>query len=71
MKKVLLKISQNSQENTCSRVSFLMKLQAKACYFIKKETLVQVISCEFCEFFKNNYFYRIPPLAASVDTVYF
>ena len=27
-KKVLLQISQNSQENTCARVSFLIKLQA-------------------------------------------
>ena len=27
-KKVFLKISQNSQENTCARVSFLIKLQA-------------------------------------------
>ena len=24
--------------------------------FIKKETQTQVISCEFCEFFKNTYF---------------
>ena len=28
LKKVFLKISQNSQENTCARVSFLIKLQA-------------------------------------------
>ena len=28
VEKVLLEISQNSQENTCARVSFLMKLQA-------------------------------------------
>ena len=27
VKKVFLEISQNSQENTCARVSFLMKLQ--------------------------------------------
>ena len=27
-KKVLLRISSNSQENACSRVSFLVKLQA-------------------------------------------
>ena len=48
---VFLKISQNSQENTCARVSVLIKLQA--CNFIKKETLVQLFSCEFCEIFKN------------------
>ena len=28
VEKVLFEISQNSQENTCARVSFLMKLQA-------------------------------------------
>ena len=28
VKKVFLKISQNSQENTCARVSFLIKLRA-------------------------------------------
>ena len=27
VKKVFLEISQNSQENTCARVSFLIKLQ--------------------------------------------
>ena len=30
LKKVLLEISQNLQENTCVRVSFLIKLQALA-----------------------------------------
>ena len=38
VKKVFLENSQNSQENTCARVSFLIKLQASACNFIKKET---------------------------------
>ena len=31
MKKVLLKILQKLQGNTCARVSFLIKLQALAC----------------------------------------
>ena len=39
--KVFLEISQSSQENTCARVSFLMKLQA---------------ACEFCEISKNIFF---------------
>ena len=42
--KVFLGISQNSQENTCDRVSFLIKLQA------------QVFFCESCDIFKNTYF---------------
>ena len=66
VKKVLLTISQNVHENTCARVSFLIKLQALACSFIKKETLAQVFSCEFCEIFKNNFFQRTRPVAASV-----
>ena len=65
VEKVFLEISQNSQENTCARVSFLIKLQA-ACGFIKKEALVQVLSCEFCEISKNTFFYRTPSVAAPV-----
>ena len=52
-KKVFLEISQNSQENTCARAFFLIKLQG--CNFIKKETLTQVFSCEFCEISKNTF----------------
>ena len=65
VKKVFLEISQNSQENTCARVSFFIKFQAGACKFIKKETLAQVSSCEFCEISKNTFFYRTPLVAAS------
>ena len=43
------------------------KLQA-SCNFIKKETLAQVFSCEFCEISKNTFFDRTPPVTASVDT---
>ena len=42
--KVFLKMSQNSQENTFVRASFLIKL------LVKKETLAHVFSSEFCEF---------------------
>ena len=55
MKKDVLKNSQNSQENTSARASFLTKLQA-ASGFINKETLALVFSCEFCEIFKNAFF---------------
>ena len=51
--KVFLKISQNLQENTCARI------------FINKETLAQVFSYEFCEIFKNTFFYRTLPVDAS------
>ena len=52
---MFLQISQNSQENTCARVSFLIKLQAEG-NFMKKETLAQKFSCEFCEISKKNVF---------------
>ena len=55
-KKVLLKIFQNSQENTCAIVSFLIKLQADVCKFINKETMPQVFSFELCEFIKSTFF---------------
>ena len=40
----------------CVRVSFLIKLRASACNFIKKEIQEQVFSCEFCEIFKSTFF---------------
>ena len=55
VKKVFLKILQNSQKNTCVRVSFLIKLQA-SCNFIKKEVLAQVFSYELCKIFKNTFY---------------
>ena len=63
---MLLEISQNSQENTCARVSFLIKLQALH-NVIEKETLTQVFSCEFYEIPKNMFYYRTPLVAASVE----
>ena len=61
-KKMLLEILQNSQEDTCARVYFLIGPQA--CNFIKKQALAQVFFCEFCEISKNIFSYRTPPVAA-------
>ena len=63
VKKVLLEILQNSYENTYVRVCFSIKFQA--CNFIKKQTLTQVFSCEFCEISNNIFPYRTPLVAAS------
>ena len=46
VKNVFFEISQNSQENSCATVFF--------CNFIKKETLAQAFSSEFCEISKNT-----------------
>ena len=52
---MFLKILQNSQENTCARVSFLIKLQSSVCNFVKKDILAQVLPCEFCEISNNTF----------------
>ena len=35
-------------------------------FFIKKDTLALVFSCDFCELCMNTFVYRIPAVAASV-----
>ena len=66
---MFLEISQNSQENTCARASFLIKFP-QACNFIKKENLTQMLYCEFCEISKTTFFHKTPPLAASESNRY-
>ena len=70
LKKVFVEILQNSQENTCARVSFFIMLRPEVCNFIKNETLVQVFSCEFCKISKNTPCYREPLVAASVNKMF-
>ena len=57
---MFLEISQNSRENICAR---------KPATLIKKETLAEVFSHEFCEISKNTFLYRAPMVAASEVTV--
>ena len=52
-KKGALRNYTNSQENTCARISFLIK-----------ETLGLVFSCEYWEISKNTFSYRTHPVAA-------
>ena len=35
---------------------------------MKNETPIQVLSCEHGEIFKNSFFYKTPPIAASTGT---
>ena len=66
VKKVFLKVTQNSKENTCARVFFFDKVASlRPATLLKKETLAQVFSCEFCQISKNTFSYRTPPMAAS------
>ena len=54
IKKVFLKTSQISQENTCTRVSFLIKLQADTWLWHG------CFSVNFAKFEKTPFFYRTP-----------
>ena len=65
VKKVFLAILQNSQENTCARVSFFNKVTGGAFNFMKKGDSGTGVSCEFCEISKNTFSYRTPPVVAS------
>ena len=53
-KEMFLKISQNSQENTFAKVSFLISCRLESCDFIQKQALSQVLIFEFREIFKKN-----------------
>ena len=60
-------MSQNSQENTCVRASFLWTCRPLAYKCIKK-TLAEVFSCEFCDIFKNTFLTEHLWVTASVLT---
>ena len=57
----------NHRKTTMSESLFykVAGLRPQACNFIERNTLAQVFSCEFCKIFKNNFFYRAPPVASS------
>ena len=60
VEKVFLKSLQNSQENTSTRVTFLIKLQALS-------PRHRCFSCEYREILKITFFHRTPPVAASAN----
>ena len=49
---------------------FFNKVAGATCNLIKKETLSQVFSCEFCEISKSTFFYRTPLVAASEKSLF-
>ena len=62
VKNVFLQVSQNSQESTW--VSFLIKLQPKACNIIKKDSGAGVFLWILQNFWEHI-FYRTPPVSDS------
>ena len=74
----LYEIKEDFLQNRCSQkfsdihrktpmLDFLFNKVAaiQACNFIKKKIPRQVLSCEYCEIFKNSFFYRTSLVAAS------
>ena len=55
-------ISKFTGKHLCQNLFFnkVASLRPAACTFIKKETLAQVFSYEFCEISKNTFSYRTP-----------
>ena len=68
-KKVVVKnFAKFTEKHLCQNLAFnKAAVRPQACNFIKKEPLVQLISCGFCEIFKNTFFYRTPAGVASLD----
>ena len=65
-KDVLRSFAKFTGKHLCQSL-FLIKWQASACSFIKKETLAQTLSRELCEISKNTFSYITPSVAASAD----
>ena len=55
VKKVFLEISQNSEENTCARVSFLIKLQARPATLLKKRLWHRCFPLKFATFLRTPF----------------
>ena len=54
-KKMFLEISQNSQENTRARVSFLVKLQARSAALLKKILWHRCFPVNFAKFLRKHF----------------
>ena len=64
-KKGVFENYQNAQKkHLCQSLFFNKVADLRNC--IKKEAVAQVFSCEICKIFKNIFFHRAPPVAASV-----
>ena len=55
VKKLFLEISQNSQENTFARVSFLIKLQAPPATLLKKRLWHRCFPVNFAKFLRTRF----------------
>ena len=66
---MFLKALQNSQENTYTKVSFLINLYTSGLQLYRKETQAQVFSGEFYEIFKNIFFSEHDLMGSRVNNI--
>ena len=64
LKKVFLKISQNSQRNIVVGVSFLISCRPRPATLLKKRLQHSCFLVSFAKIFSNNLFYKTPPVAS-------
>ena len=55
LKKVFLEISQNAQENTCARVTFLITFQARPATLLKKRLRHKYFPVHFARFLRRYF----------------
>ena len=69
-KDILRNFTKFTEKHLCQSLFFnkVADLRPLACNFIKKETLAQVLSCEFCEISKNNFFAEHLWTTASIES---
>ena len=65
LKKMFLENSQKFTGKHQCQSLFFNRVAGLGCNFIRKETLAQVFSCEICEFSKNIFLHKTPPVAVS------
>ena len=64
-KGVLRNFAKLTGKHLCQSLFFNKVAGLRPATLLKKETLAQVFSCEFCEISKNTFFQRTPLVAAS------
>ena len=64
-KGVLRNFTNFTGKHLCQSLFFNEVATLRSAILLKKETLAQVFSCEFCEIPKNTLFYRTPLVVAS------
>ena len=65
-KSVLRNFKKFTGKHLCWNLFFNKVSGLRPATFLKKETLAQVLSCEYCEISKNTFCYRTPAVASVV-----